>query len=455
MESEDRPDATRVLAELVATHPHGNSSVRAETEVKRAMLDLLGVTLQGAHEEAGRLARNYARAQGGDGPSAIIGGKERISPTLAALANGTAGHALDFDDIGLRAGHVSVSLVPAAVAAAELVDASGPQFIDAMIIGYEVAHRLTMLNEDDLAGPYEFGYHKPSVFAVFGATAACCRLLGLQTRQVQHAFGIAASQSGGLRINFGTMTKPFHAGISNRTGVEAALLAKEGFTSSDDVLEGRFGWFDVICRKHGDLNRIIESIGDPFAVEEGMRYKLYPSCGANHSSIDAVLTLMAQHGLTFDDVKEVNVTIESTNLEKVLVYPWPKSGLQGKFSLAYNVAGALVDGAVTVTTFTDAHLPTLAVARDRIRVHSRPDMSRNASHVRIRTFDGRDLERNQLILRGSLEDPFSWDDLVAKFHANTTAFLVKENRTELVERIANLEREPTIGSVTDLLLERP
>jgi 2-methylcitrate dehydratase PrpD len=186
------------------------------------LLDLLGVTIVGATEPAGRHILTYARSQAADGPAAVVGGGVRMAPSLAALVNGTAGHALDFDDIGVGAGHVSVAIMPAAIAVAELVDASGAAFIDAMVLGYEVAHRLTRMYPDSISGPYAFGYHKPSVYSVFGATAAVGRLLGLGTDEIQQAFGIAGSQAGGLRLNFGTMTKPLHAGLAGRTGVEAA-----------------------------------------------------------------------------------------------------------------------------------------------------------------------------------------------------------------------------------------
>ena len=452
---EARPEITRGLAELVGGRLGGNISEKARSEVKRATLDLLGVTLLGATEEAAKIALGYARSQSAAGPSAVIGGKERLAPTLAALVNGTAGHALDYDDIGLGVGHASVAIVPAALAIADQLNASGAEFIDAMAVGYEVAHRLVLLYDDNVSGPYEFGYHKPSVYSVFGATAAAGRLLRLDTLQVQRAFGIAASQSGGVRVNFGTMTKPLHAGISNRTGVEAALLASEGFTASGDALEGRYGWYDAICRQEGDLERVLDGIGDsPFAIEEGMIYKGYPCCGANHYAIDGVLRLMGEHEMSSENIETIDVTIQSRNLDEVLVYPWPTSGLQGKFSLAYNVAAALVDGAVTVETFTDDHLATLSGVRERIRVHSKRDMPRNGALIRVRMRDGREIGREQFSLRGSLQDPFTWDELVAKFNANTAGLLNKEDASELVERIATLETEADVTPVTELLMAR-
>jgi 2-methylcitrate dehydratase PrpD len=454
-DQEARPEITRGLAQFVGDHPRRSPSERVGGEVKRAILDLLGVTILGATEEAGMVARKYARSQGALGPSGVIGGPERLAPTMAALVNGTAGHALDYDDIGLGVGHASVAIAPAALAIADVLNSTGAEFIDAMAVGYEVAHRLVLIYDDNVSGPYEFGFHKPSVYSVFGATAAVCRLLGMHPPQVQRAFGIAASESGGLRVNFGTMTKPLHAGIANRTGVEAALLVNGGFTASDNALEGQYGWFDAICRKDGDLGRILDGIGEsPFAIEEGMIYKMYPCCGANHYAIDGVLRLMAEQGLSVDDVEAIDVTIQSRNLDEVLVYPWPTSGLQGKFSLAYNVAAALVDGAVTVDTFTDQHLATLEVARQRVRVHSKQEMPRNGALIQVTTRDGRTIEKEQFVLRGSLQEPLTWDELVTKFTATTSGLMSKEDSNELVERIATLDSQGDMTAVTELLMAK-
>jgi 2-methylcitrate dehydratase PrpD len=261
---------TRELAAFIHDAPDGRVSARGVEVIRQAVLDLCGVTIAASDEPASRIALDYARSQAADGPAAILGGGVRLTPTLAALVNGTAGHALDFDDIGLGAGHVSVAIVPAVLAVAELTGADGAAFVDALAVGYEVAHRLTTMYPDTRLGPYAAGYHKPSVYSVFGAAAGAARLLGLTATETAHTLGIAASQSGGLRANFGTMTKPLHAGLANRTGVEAALLARSGFTASTEALEQRFGWHDVICAGEGDLDVVLDGLGDGYAIDKGL-----------------------------------------------------------------------------------------------------------------------------------------------------------------------------------------
>lgn len=448
------PAVTAELARFVADHPE-EISERACREVKRAVLDLTGVMLAGASEPAARLMLDYARAhgvpEGRDAGATVIRGGIRLGAPLAALVNGTAGHALDLDDIGLQAGHVSTAIVPAALAVAETAGSSGAELVTALALGYEVTNRLTRVYGDNLAGPYAFGYHKPSVYAVFGATAAAARLLGLDAERTGRAFGIAASQAGGLRVNFGTMTKPMHAGNSNRTGVEAALLAGAGFTASDSALEGRYGWHEVVCRGGGELARVTGSWDAPLAIEEGMIYKAYPCCGANHYAIDGVLHLMAAEGLEDGDVEQVTAAIHGPYLDDVLVYPWPRTGLEGKFSLAYNVAAALVDGAVTMDTFDDGHLATLEPARSRVRVVGAPDLGRHEAHIAVRTVDGRTFERHHTTLRGSLESPFTWADLATKFLGNCLGVLPASAAREVARCLGRLEEQPSIRPIADLL----
>lgn len=443
---------TKELAAFVHDAPVGCATPRAIEVIKHAVLDLSGVIIAAAREEPSRVALDYARSQAATGPAAVLGGGIRLAPTLAALVNGTAGHALDFDDIGLGAGHVSVAIVPAVVAAAEAVDADGAALVDALAVGYEVAHRLTTMYVDTRLGPYAKGYHKPSTYSVFGATSGVARLLGLSTTATANALGIAASQSGGLRANFGTMTKPMHAGIANRTGVEAALLAGSGFTASTEALEQRFGWHDVICSGEGDLDAILDGLGDSYAIEEGLVFKLYPCCGANHYAIDGTIALLREAGLREADVAQIDVWIEQRNLNEVLVYPWPRTPLEGKFSLAYNVAAALADGEVTVDTFTDADLQRLTAFREKVRVHATDDLPQNGARIAVVTTDGRTIAHEHMVLRGSLDDPMSWQELERKFRANVRGRIRPDAVDEVIAAISNLEKQSSLAAVTEPLL---
>ncbi|MGE3622117.1 MAG: MmgE/PrpD family protein [Acidimicrobiia bacterium] len=446
------PEVTRRLAELAVGTPAGAVPDASRRHVARALLDLAGVALAGATTDAGRIAREHARAQGGPGPSVVFGGGTRLSPSLAALANGTAAHALDLDDIGLGVGHISVAVLPAVLAVAEQEGSSGAAFADAVVLGYEVASRLTRMFADQVSGPYAAGYHKPSLYAVFGGVAAAARLAGLDVDGTRRALGIAASQAGGLRVNFGTMTKPFHAGVANRTAVEAVLLARAGFTASTEALEGRFGWHEVLCRGEGELDHVVKGLGEGgFAIDEGLVFKRFPCCGANHYAIEGVLALREEMGLLPDRVAGIDVELEARQANDVLVYDWPATGLEGKFSLAFNVAAALVDGTVDVATFEDRNVARLAPVRDRIRVVPRTDLPELGAVVTVRTTDGREVRREQRVLRGSLDQPLTWDELAAKFAANAVVALDPRTAAEVVERVGALVDQALISDVTGLL----
>src|ERR1700677_233044 len=401
---------TRELAGFVHDAPAGGVSARGLDVVRQGVLDLCGVTIAAGGEPASRIAVDYARSQAANGPAAVLGRGVRLAPTLAALVNGTAGHAPDFDDIALGAGHVSVAIVPAVLAVAELTGADGAAFVDALVVGYEVAHRLPTMYPDTRLGPYAAGYHKPSVYSVFGAAAGAARLLDLTATETAHALGIA------------------------------------------EALEQRFGWHDVICAGEGDLDAVLDGLGDGYVIDEGLVFKLYPCCGANHYAIDGTIALTRDQGLREVDVDHVDVWIEQRNLNEVLVYPWPRTPLEGKFSLAYNVAAALADGEVTVDTFTAPALVRLEAVRDKVRVHATTELPQNGARIAITTIDGRTLEREQLGLRGGWADPSAFDELEGKFRANVAGRIRPEVIDEVVAAIGCLEKQRGLAAVTEPLL---
>src|SRR5436190_9411422 len=206
---------TERLAGFTAGCEASSIPPQARTEATRALVDVVGTMLAGAAEPLGRIVHAHAKDEGGAGPAAVVGAGFRTTASLAAFANGSTGHALDYDDIGLDVGHPTVAVAPAALAVAEQVGASGRQLLDAMVIGYEVASRVGSCL-GSVGGPYRRGYHGTYVYGIFGATAAAARLLCLKPEQIRCAFGIAASEASGVRVNFGTMTKPYHAGSLNR-----------------------------------------------------------------------------------------------------------------------------------------------------------------------------------------------------------------------------------------------
>ena len=316
-----------------------------------AVCDTIGVILAGAPEPAARIARTVVGADG-HGPCRVLGTSSSASAADAALLNGVAAHALDFDDMCfVSLAHPSCALVPAALAAAELVEASGRSVLDAYVIGFEIECRLGItMNPRHY---HERGWHCTSSIGTLGAAAAAARVLGLDAAATAHALGIAASSACGLKENIGTMVKPLHAGMAARNGLMAARLAKEGFTASEFAIDGPQGYLTAM-----DSERPAAALADALAdldsrweiLDTGVTVKLYPSCAATHPPLDVLLDLKRRHGFTADDVEAIDVEVDSMT-PRLLIYARPTSALEAKFSMPFCAAAAIVFGHPTIDTF--------------------------------------------------------------------------------------------------------
>ena len=268
----------------------------------------------------------------------------------AALANGTAAHALDFDDMCfVSLAHPSAPLVPAVLAAAESERLPGRAVLDAYVVGFEIEARLgRVMNPRH----YQRGWHCTSTLGTIGAAAAVSRLLGLDAAAAGHALAIAASEASGLKENFGTMVKPLHAGLAARNGVLAALLARGGMTASDagDRRSAGFPARDGQRSERRSTRRSRISATRWEMLDTGVTVKLYPSCAGTHPSLDAILDLRRREGFGADDVERIDVDVDSI-VPTILIYDRPASGLEGKFSLPFCAAAAVVYGRVGIDTF--------------------------------------------------------------------------------------------------------
>jgi len=317
-----------------------------------AFIDTLGVALVGSIDEVGEIAFRYVNGLGGRRESTIWGTHAATTMAEAAFVNGIYGHALDFDDVHTNMhGHPSTTIVPATLAAAETVGTSGKDLLAAYAIGLEVGGKLGVAVGN---GHYQRGWHATATMGVFGSTAAVARLLGLNVSQLCHALGLAASQASGMLKNFGTMTKPFHAGHAARCAVQAVLLAKAGFTADTGIFDGDDSFF----RTYGEsdvvpFEPLLDQLGKPWeAVSPGISYKRWPCCYCNHRSIGALLAMIEAHGIQGKDVQAVEIGFPPGS-DTALVHKNPQTGLEGKFSIEYVAAATLLDGKVGIDTFTD------------------------------------------------------------------------------------------------------
>ncbi|MFC3337959.1 MmgE/PrpD family protein [Paracandidimonas soli] len=341
---------TQALARFVAELPQCDVPPAVRRETRRAMADCIGAGLAGARADVARIAAQ-ARA-GASGACALWGREERASAGDAALINGCAAHAHALDDTheSMR-GHPSVPIVPAILALGEEINADGDSLVMAYIAGVEVGGRLGRSVNDRHS---QVGWHTTCTLGAVGAAAACAYLLRLDETRIRHALGIASSMAGGLRVNFGTMTKALHAGLAAQHGVLAAQLAAGGLTASPVSLEGHEGFLQLFCDDGShDAARALQSLGKSFEVTDpGIVYKRYPTCSLMHALIDMVLQAGAAGVLGSGEGVELRCEI-SRRLDSARARAWPATGLDAKFHVEYCVAVAAYRGTQGIQDFTD------------------------------------------------------------------------------------------------------
>jgi 2-methylcitrate dehydratase PrpD len=446
---------TTAVADFVAKSRWEDCPAPAVAAARRAILDSLGVTLAGSLEPSASILQAVALAEGGAPLCTIVGTGRRTGAVWAALCNGTAAHALDFDDTNFTLlGHPSAPVLAAALAAGELALADGQALIHAFLLGFEVETTLAaVINPEH----YEHGWHATSTLGALGAAAAASRLLGLDTAQIQAALAVAASQSSGLKENFGTMTKPFHAGHAARSGVLAALLAREGWTASERALEGPQGFFNVLGAGARRL-QALDTLGAPWKIStSGVAVKPYPSCACTHSIIDGALELGRAHQIRPDDVAEVTVGV-SALVPRILIHSDPRTGLEAKFSAEFSAAAALCDRRVGIATFRDdkARDPAIRALMSRVRMRVDPDIPGDAerhmwSRVTVRLTDGRSWSVGPREVPGHPGNPLTHDALREKFD-ECARLALPEDRVESVRQmLESLETCPDLRSLTAIL----
>ena len=396
----------------------------ARTRAAAAVLDTIGVALAGSIEPAARVVQRTLGPwdRGTVGPCPIWGTPLRAPAPDAALANGTAAHALDYDDMCfVSLAHPSAPLVPAIVAAAEVTGASARAVLDAYIAGFEVQARLGRLMNPR---HYQRGWHCTSTLGALSSAAGAARLLGLDAAATAHALAIAASSASGLKENFGTMVKPLHAGLAARDGVLAALLARGGLTASAKALDGPQGFLHAFDAEAEDLASQTTDLGSRWEIlDTGITVKLYPSCAGTHPTLDAILDLRAREGFTADDVARVEIDVDPI-VPTILIHDRPSSALEAKFSMPFCAAAAIVFGRVGIDTFDDDRIRDSRASALMSRVTMRVDQeigrgkpSLTEARVRVILTDGRALVREAHGARGYPAHPASAGELEQKFVA--------------------------------------
>src|SRR5215475_9783235 len=343
-------------------------------EGKRCLIDNVGVLLAGSTAEGSKILREYAQKSNGTKEATVLGRNPvMVSAAYAALANAGSAHALDYDDTQLSTTpdrtfglltHPTVPALAAALAVAERTHASGAAFLEAFLVGFEVECKIAEAIDPE---HYNRGFHSTGTIGTFGAAAAAAKLMHMPPAQVRHMLTIASSMSSGIRVNFGSMTKPLHSARAAENGIVAAELASRGFTGGDEGLDGQWGFFQVFGGGV-DLDRLIPVLGKPYAiVSPGSSFKPYPCGSLSHPTMDAMLKAVVDHDLKPEQIRAVRVRAGSNILEP-LRYKVATNELEAKFSLPFLMATLILRRRAGVREFTDEFVKSALVQQMMPRV---------------------------------------------------------------------------------------
>lgn len=412
------------LAERLAAFAHGPLGPGAEAAramLRLSLVDWAAVAIAGAEEPVAAILRAEALEEGGRPDASVVGARQRLPARAAALVNGVTSHALDYDDTHFaHIGHPSVAVIPAALAMAERLGAGGAAFLEAALAGVEASIRLGLwLGREH----YEAGFHMTATAGAFGAVLAAARLAGASEAQTVHALGLAASRAGGLKAQFGTMGKPFNAGIAAATGIEAVALARRGMTSRAAALDGPQGF---AATHHGAADAAaFEGLGRDW-LTEGISHKFHACCHGTHAALEALAE--AARGIAAQDIAAVEIHTHPRWLD-VCAIAAPVTGLEAKFSYRLTAAMALAGrSTAALDAFSDAACtdPELVALRDRVSVTADEGLAETAARVRLTLATGE--------LREAFHDlarPRSPAELAPRLAAKAEALLGRERAARL------------------------
>jgi len=419
-----------------------------------ALCDTVGVILAGAPEPTAKIIRQTVIEES-KGTCRVLGTSNRASASDAALANGVAAHAHDYDDMCfVSMAHPSCALVPSILAVGEFTGASGSAVLDAYVVGFELECRLGLVMNP--RHYHERGWHCTSSIGTLGAAAAAARLLKLDAKATIHTLGIAASLACGVKENIGSMVKPLHAGMAARNGVTAARLGQAGFIASERSIDGPQGYLVAMDSQKppSALVEISADLGSRWEIlDTGITVKLYPSCAATHPPLDALLHLKRGHNFTAEDIAAIDVDVDSMT-PRLLIYSRPSTPLEAKFSMPFCAAAAIVFGHPTLETFDVEKIrdPRIQKLLPLVTLRANPDFDTAAplsqANVTVRLKDGRTVSERADGARG-YPGRLSKDELSTKFLACAQRSLPSAVCARVLEMLPVIETKP-IGELTEL-----
>lgn len=449
------------FAEWVSGVDHQWSELATERAIN-AFTDIIAVMIPGAREKVSMKVYTLAKSWG-RGDCSAVGFRAGLSAPMAAMVNGTTAHAIDFDDnFDPAKAHATAVLAPALLALAEDRDIKGSALIDAYIVGLQIIGRV-----GQGVNPFHRnrGWHATATVGAVGSAAGCARLLGLNNNETAHAISLATSMSGGFMSQFGTMTKPLHAGFAAAAAVKAALFAEAGITAGDQTLHGSNGMGTLMVgqdvenlrasmvgkAEHGQtVTFATENIGTPLMIEKyGLKVKRFPNCGSVHRSLDGLLELREKHGFTVADVKEILVRAPASHLRN-LMYEQPVNSMQAKFSLEYGMAVGMLRGKAGLEeyaneTVMNADIQSLLSITRKEYVDKMESEFPTEVHVVLR--DGTRLSTSVTMPVGSTASPLTHAQLIQKFDGCAKNHLPEKTAISIKDMLAKLGGDQSIKTL--------
>jgi 2-methylcitrate dehydratase PrpD len=422
-------EVTRTLARFIVNSRYEDIPPPIRHEAARALLNWLGCAIGSSHHETIENMLAALKPFSGPPQATIVGRSDRLDILHAALVNGVSSHVLDFDDTHAKTIHPSAPVLPALLAYAEYQHISGAELVHAFVLGVEAEERIGI---SVFPEHYDVGWHITGTAGVFGAAAAMGKLLKLNEQQMCWALGIAATQSAGLREMFGSMCKSFHPGRAAQNGLMAGLLASKGFTSSEQAIEAKRGWANVLSTKF-DPAVITEGLGKRYELAFNM-YKPY-ACGlVVHAAIDGCIQLSKEHDLKGDEIERIELMVNPIVLE-LTAKREPTTGLEGKFSVFHAAAVAIIKRMAGEAQFSDQTVRSSEVTalRRRVEAVADPAIRKLEARVRITLRNGTVLDKHVEHALGSFERPLSDSDLEGKFRGLVEGVLPDAQAKRLIE----------------------
>lgn len=448
---------TSEVAQFIATFANRSIGDELRLRAKSALLDWLGAALAGSREPGPTRFYEYAASLSMHGNSIAIGRTGRLSEEHAVLHNGIAGHALDFDNSAESVyGFVSSPVAPVCLALGTSQGLNGERVLRAYMVGIELACKLGYALPKE---HYDIGWHSTPTIGTLGAAAAGASLLGLDAESTATALGIAASLAGGIRQNYGTDTKPLHAGSAARNGYLAARLAAAGLSADKAILESRYGYLAVFSGGGPIKHEALLRMGEPFEMlEPGLKFRRYPCCAGTHRPLDALAELMRDNRLAPEDVEHIDCGVIYRTVT-TLMRSNPTTGLEAKFSLQYCLARMLADGGVEVDDFTDQRVqePHIRELMRRIRMYVHPEgrdpssLDRQFAEVEVVLKSGKRLVKRVYAPKGTPQNPLSLPELEMKFASNASRTVSEAAAEAIAANVSELDSLESLETLVRLL----